>query len=367
MNGVFSKLARPAGRAAAASASAAAATTAAQPSAQARAPPQVQPRAPASQVKVVDSAPDGWMLAEMRDGAEVLFQFQPYSEQEVEEAVGQVAALFAPASPPALAGSEGSLTPPGTGRSSSDGTFADLAMEQAEVLGQRHAAARAEESRQINQLLLITNRLLRQPGLQCAVLKGMIEDEVVREVLLREAGDLDGYLQAVGITKHVNLLPPAAGVPRCEIRELPADAPAEDEHGGNDVMAKVAAAVSGWLERAGRSVGGFAAFLGGWLRDRLDDVAFSLAAVTGAAPPPTQPQQHSGAQEVEGEASAAAGQQGRSRRGDRIVGGVMMMVVMVFCVMLIRRPIGLRMATVAAAAAAMHGKAAADGGRVGGR
>lgn len=44
--------------------------------------------------KVVDSAADGWLLAEVNSEVEILFK--PYSEEEVEAAVNDVLALVNP-------------------------------------------------------------------------------------------------------------------------------------------------------------------------------------------------------------------------------------------------------------------------------
>jgi hypothetical protein len=47
------------------------------------------------------------------------------------------------------------------------------------------------------------------------------EDEDVRNILLRECGDLDGYLKAAGVVQVTSLLPPAAAAASAAEDELP--------------------------------------------------------------------------------------------------------------------------------------------------
>ena len=57
---------------------------------------QAQPRAALPSLKVVDSAPEGWLLAEVQGEHNVVFE--PYSEAEVEMAVRDVATMLQPLS-----------------------------------------------------------------------------------------------------------------------------------------------------------------------------------------------------------------------------------------------------------------------------
>ncbi|KAG2432526.1 hypothetical protein HXX76_008871 [Chlamydomonas incerta] len=392
---MFGAAARIAARPAAAAAAGVAAN-AAQGSAHARAPAQSAGRQavapPAHNNKLVDRDVDsGWLDVQLKD--EVVL-FQPFNTQELDQAADTVLALFSGAGPSTSAGPI--VTEPsedgaeqqqlGSGRSSDDGgagsDLADAYIEAAAAANAHAVAAghRARERQQLEGLMTITTRLLRRPGMQREVVLCMLEDEEVRDLMLRQCSDLDRYLLAAGIHTP-QLLPPAAAAeaaaaaaaaPACLLAASAslhdADAatatprtqqqPQPHQGGGpGGLVNKLVGVVAGAIEKAGDAL----AFLGGWLRRHL---AATLPFVGPADHQPQagswgeqEEQEQEGEQEEEQEQEGVEGvrrQGARAARGgggsgtqpkrgtDLVLGGVMALAVAVFAVAIIRRPLVLR-------------------------
>ncbi|KAG2454087.1 hypothetical protein HYH02_001127 [Chlamydomonas schloesseri] len=391
---MFGAAARIAARPAAAAAGVAAAN-AAQGSAHARAPTQTAGRQavhpPAHNNKLVDRDVDaGWLDVQLKD--EVVL-FQPFNTQELDQAADTVLALFSGASSSVTTTTsssavpiitepdeEGAATSPsrtggGSGRSSDDGgagsDLADAYIEAAAAANAQAVASgqRAREREQLEGLMAITTRLLRRPGMQREVVLCMLEDEEVRDLMLRQCSDLDRYLVAAGIHTP-QLLPPAAAAAAAAAGSLLPEAAAPEAEtdaqqpqpqprqgaggaggGPGGLVSKLVGAVAGAIERAGDAL----AFLGGWLRRHI------AATLPFVGPADHQPQAGSWGEEQEkevleeeeedgvegvqrqegGRARPRAGAQPR-RGTDLVLGGVMALAVAVFAVAIIRRPLVLR-------------------------
>jgi len=121
----------------------------------------------------------------------------------------------------------------------------------------------------ISTLMNLTSKMLKRPGMQAEIVKAMMEDEDVRNILLRECGDLDGYLKAAGVVQVTSLLPPAAAAASAAEDELPGLSsqqgddgtwvPDATQHG--DLLTKMARALGSILGQAGNQLGR----LGNWI------------------------------------------------------------------------------------------------------
>jgi len=273
-------------------------------------------------VKVTD---DDWVRLDV-DGEVLLFK--PFQSHDVDAAAAEVATLLPGARPrsshplpsvhiaeiadghppPAAEGSSGSFT------SSSEGFHADQVIALTSLPTVVQAGSREDEH--LADLMAMTTKMLKRPGMQVEVVKAMMEDEEIREIMLRQCSDLDAYLLAAGVPAPHLLLPPAAAASLNQ-----AAGSTQGEEGGPTVVDKLVEAVARALEGTGSAL----AALGGWLRDRL---GFLL-------PFRGRPQEQSKGQEQ------GQGQEHRAGRGraDAVLGGVMVLAVTVFCLLVIRRPL----------------------------
>ncbi|GIL48478.1 hypothetical protein Vafri_4995 [Volvox africanus] len=332
---MFGGIARAAARPAAAAAAATAAANAAQGSVQARAPPQGarQTAHPPAHSKIVDRDTEGWVLAELKD-AVVLFE--PFNAKEVDEAAGTVMALFGGRSTTAQIASGPIITEVGedvddslsTASGSADDGLADAVIEAtAAATADAVAMGRNNERKQLTDLMTITTRLLRRPGMQQEVVRCMLEDPEVRQLMVGRCNDLDRYLTAAGI-HNPGLLPPPETI---TITADPSSAGSAagaanaQRHAGSDMISRLVGTVATVLQRAG----GALAPLAGWLRRRLQ----ALFA------PENEERMDEGPGAREG--AAAGGAQGQQKTG-QVLRTVMILALAVFSVMIIRKPLVLR-------------------------
>ncbi|GLC35404.1 hypothetical protein PLESTB_000568200 [Pleodorina starrii] len=355
---MFGHIAKLASRPAAAAAAAATVANVAQGPAQARAPPAPQGARQAVQLhansKIVDRDTEGWVLAEMKDE---LVVFQPFDRKDVDEAASTVMALWGGSASSSSVGPI--VTEPGedaedacggsaSSRASSDFGDDRLANAVIEAAAAANADAlalgRKRDREQLEDLMAITTRMLRRPGMQREVVMCMMEDPEVRELMLRQCDDLDRYLLAAGI--HAPHLLPAPENVDISVSDgsgdsAAASAGAAPRAGGPTLVSRVVNAVAGALERAGDAL----ASLGGWLRGRL------AAVIPGVG----EPRAEDGVGAAEGSDGGARGQRGVSQ----VLGGVMVLAVAVFCVAIIRKPLVLHVLRSRPAAAAATATAAA--------
>ncbi|KAJ9517132.1 hypothetical protein QJQ45_009114 [Haematococcus lacustris] len=290
---------------------------------------------------------DGWCLTDFNNE---LYLFNAYRADEIALAAQDLAAMFdakeavRAARPSAVVVEEvpSSHTPLSQEGSSvsSEGECADEVIQSTFLTARPGQAASSGGQGQMHELLRLTSKLLCSPGLQREVVKVMMEDEEVRELMLRQTQmrNLDAYLQAVGMPATL-LLPPAPGCspspPSCPgvaEDDAPAGTPAADQ----DWLAKLLNAASACLDAAGSALQG----AGRWLQGRFQGLANILASRMFGE----------GEQEVEegeGEQAGLATQhpKGPKARGAPspaavgVMGTVLTLAVVLLCVLFKQRPV----------------------------
>ncbi|GIL74516.1 hypothetical protein Vretimale_2210 [Volvox reticuliferus] len=321
---MFSGIAKAAARPAAAAAAATVAANAVQGSVQARAPPQGARQAahPPAHSKIVDRDTEGWVLAELKDE---MVLFEPFNAKEVEEAAGTVMALFGGRSTIAPIVSGPIITE--VSEDVDDGLANAVIEATAAATADAVAMGRNEERKQLNDLMAITTRMLRRPGMQREVVMCMLDDPEVRQLMMDRCNDLDRYLTAAGIY-NPGLLPPPENISftgDASSAGNAAGAGNAPRPGGPDMVSRLVGTVATVLQRAG----GALAPLAGWLRRRLQALFSSE----------NEERTDEGVGAREG---AAAGGGGALGQTGQVLRTVMVLAVLVFCVMIIRKPLVLR-------------------------
>eukprot|EP00199_Chlamydomonas_sp_CCMP681_P000540 CAMPEP_0119106726 /NCGR_PEP_ID=MMETSP1180-20130426/6284_1 /TAXON_ID=3052 ORGANISM="Chlamydomonas cf sp, Strain CCMP681" /NCGR_SAMPLE_ID=MMETSP1180 /ASSEMBLY_ACC=CAM_ASM_000741 /LENGTH=470 /DNA_ID=CAMNT_0007092107 /DNA_START=74 /DNA_END=1487 /DNA_ORIENTATION=+ len=286
-----------------------------------------------------------WLLADMSPG-EVLV-FRPFHENDINAALSDMARNFTPSSPVTRSSVliEEEECPSRSSETSnlSEGRDADAVLGTSlRPAGNTElgtvGAPKPGAPTQMDDLLRITGRLLRRPGLQKEVVLAMMDDSEIRELLLRQSHDLEGlekYLASVGISSP-GLLPPqaAAALQAYSLQDGYVDAEGNgDEQSPLDAILHAVRAAIG-------AAGGALAGMGGWLRDRFQRLGAGLAANL-FGEEETEEDQKEGS---EGK-SAPAGARPR-RRTDAVLGAVMVLAVAVMFSLVARRPMVVRRAKV---------------------
>lgn len=299
----FSRFARSSSGRAAAAGAATTGTVALQPTAHARAhivPAREHGSGSGARVD------DDWLLVK---GGDEMLLFRPFEADEVDSCLQDVTDM--------LLGSKGRRAPlvavreigfNSSDESTSEGSNADAVIELAEplpftppVFGQLSDSS----AEQLHSFLSITGKLLKRPGMQAEIVSAMLEDEEVCRVMLGQSENLEQYLQSVGVTPY--LLPPAAAAA--------ATNEGVSEGSGIDLVGAFVNAIATAVERTGSAL----STLGGWLRRRLN-LQYK---------------------------PEAAGQEGKdsapkSKGPNVVMGAVMVLAVAVFCMLVTRRPMGMR-------------------------
>lgn len=302
----------------AAAATVVAGTAAVQPSASARASPavMVKERHAISGAKFDDD----WLLVKTSDEAVL---FQPFSPDDIDLCLHEVTNLFTKPKPRSsssvVAIAEVDDDSPAGSSATSVGTNADAIIELSEssVFVQHYQDVNGlagPSQNELNNFLQVTGKLLKRPGMQAEIVRAMLEDEDVRSLMLGQSDNLDSYLQAVGVSS-LGLLPPAA-----KFDAGNADDSENEQH--TDVLSGLINAIATVVEKAGSAL----AFLGGWLRDRVQHDVLRK--------PKTTDESDTGKE----------GASSNKKPVDVMFGGVMILVVAVFCMLIIRRPFILRRA-----------------------
>ncbi|GFH14004.1 mitochondrial transcription termination factor [Haematococcus lacustris] len=146
-----------------------------------------------------------------------LYLFNAYRADEIALAAQDLAAMFdakeavRAARPSAVVVEEvpSSHTPLSQEGSSvsSEGECADEVIQSTFLTARPGQAASSGGQGQMHELLRLTSKLLCSPGLQREVVKVMMEDEEVRELMLRQTQmrNLDAYLQAITYLTSIGL------------------------------------------------------------------------------------------------------------------------------------------------------------------
>ncbi|KXZ51805.1 hypothetical protein GPECTOR_11g247 [Gonium pectorale] len=300
---------------------------------------------PHTSSKIVDRDVEDLVVAEIDDHVVL---FRPFEAKEVDEAATTVMHLWG--GRPGDAGSSTSAAYPFSGPivhepdeeeedrvsrvssssgAGSDGAAADAIIEATAAAALGDSGQRGGDRQQLQDLMAITTRLLRRPGMQREVVLCMMEDPEVRELMLRQCSDLDRYLLAAGITNPQLLPAPSDGESTPAAGGIDAVAGAAGPSAGTDgrsrpdLVSRLVGVVAGALEHAGNAL----ARLGDWLRRH---VAMAMG------------QELEEEVEEVGAGGAAPGSARGQRPVNQVLGGVMVLAVAVFCVAVIRRPIVLR-------------------------
>ncbi|GAX83944.1 hypothetical protein CEUSTIGMA_g11368.t1 [Chlamydomonas eustigma] len=241
------------GRRAAVIGATAAYATSSAPVAQARAPPailrEVQPC-----VKTID---EEWLEATIDNQGDIVL-FRPFQHSEIDAGFQELERLIPKRASSRV--SDGEISDgSGTSTPTSEGSIAD-------VIIANHGLHVAADNASVNgldvlTLMNLTSKMLKRPGMQAEIVKAMMEDEEVRNILLRECGDLDGYLKAAGVVQVASLLPPAAAAAAAEGADAAPTILPDNASKHEDLLTKMAQALGSILGQAGHQLGR----LGNWI------------------------------------------------------------------------------------------------------
>ncbi len=116
-------------------------------------------------------------------------------------------------------------------------------------------------------LMDLTNKMLKRPGMQAEIVRAMLEDQEIRDIVLRESGDLDNYLLAAGVAPAMSLLPPGAAMAAVQ---------GHLEHQGISLPGNLMAELMGVVTAAVGDVGRGLRQVVRWLKERLHAIWFQL-------------------------------------------------------------------------------------------